>query len=211
RVHPQELRRFDEYKEGWRKQAVKRKADTPADKMRQTKLFCSPGSQLTQPKVDNLIVKFVVDGLHSLSTVEEPGFIQLVTGLRPGTSVMSRRSLGRRIDEEWEKFLDDAREKLSGQSYVATTADIWSTHHRSFMGVTVHWIDADTLSRGSLALACRRFPGSHTYDRIAEMLEDIRQSFDISREKVVATVTDNASNFAKAFREFGFCSEITDQ
>lgn len=36
-----------------------------------------------------------------------------------------------------------------------------------------------------------------TYDRIAEMLEDIRQSFDISREKVVATVTDNASNFAK--------------
>ncbi|XP_040063760.1 uncharacterized protein LOC115330107, partial [Ixodes scapularis] len=168
-------------------------------------------SQLTQPKVDNLIVKFVVDGLHSLSTVEEPGFIQLVTGLRPGASVMSRRSLGRRIDEEWEKFLDDAREKLSGQSYVATTADIWSTHHRSFMVVTVHWIDADTLSRRSLALACRRFPGSHTYDRIAEMLEDIRQSFDISREKVVATVTDNASNFAKAFREFGFCSEITDQ
>ncbi|KAM7296462.1 uncharacterized protein ISCGN_021620 [Ixodes scapularis] len=179
--------------------------------MRQTKLFCSPGSQLTQLKVDNLIVKFVVDGLHSLSTFEEPGFIQLVTGLRPRTSVMSRRSLGRRIDKEWEKFLDDAREKFSGQSYVATTADIWSTHHRSFMGVTVHWIDADTLSRRSLALACRRFPGSHTYDRIAEMLEDIRQSFDISREKVVATVTDNASNFAKAFREFGFCSEITDQ
>lgn len=55
---------------------------------------------------------------------------------------MSRRSLGRRIDEEWEKFLDDAREKLSGQSYAATTADIWSTHHRSFMGVTVHWVSA---------------------------------------------------------------------
>lgn len=79
-MHPQELKRFDEYKEGWRKQAVKRKADASADKMRQTKLFCSPGSQLTQPKVDNLIVKYVVDGLHSLSTVEEPGFIQLVTG-----------------------------------------------------------------------------------------------------------------------------------
>ncbi|KAH6929934.1 hypothetical protein HPB50_007001 [Hyalomma asiaticum] len=58
------------------------------------------------------------------------------------------------------------RAQLSAQNYVATTADVWSTPHRSFMGVTVHWIDADSLCRKSLALACRRFPGSHTYDRL---------------------------------------------
>ncbi|KAK8788878.1 hypothetical protein V5799_021346 [Amblyomma americanum] len=79
------------------------------------------------------------------------------------------------------------------------------------MGVTVHWIDRNSLSRRSLALACRRFAGRHTYDKIGELLEDIRQDFDISHDKIVATVTDNASNFVKAFKEFGLRSEIIDE
>ncbi|XP_077513696.1 uncharacterized protein LOC144124718 isoform X2 [Amblyomma americanum] len=211
RVHPLELQSFEVYKEGWKKTTTKRKADTANEKMLQTKLFCSTRSKLSVPEVDNLIVRFVVDGLHSLSTVEEPGFVALITGLRPGSTVISRRTLGRRIDEEWEKMLGDVRLKLSDQDYVATTADIWSTPHRSFMGVTVHWIDRNSLSRRSLALACRRFAGRHTYDKIGELLEDIRQDFDISHDKIVATVTDNASNFVKAFKEFGLRSEIIDE
>ncbi|KAK8771923.1 hypothetical protein V5799_024833 [Amblyomma americanum] len=79
------------------------------------------------------------------------------------------------------------------------------------MGVAVHWIDRNSLSRRSLALACRRFAGRHTYDKIGELLEDIRQDFDISHDKIVATVTDNASNFVKAFKEFGLRSEIIDE
>ncbi|KAH7968660.1 hypothetical protein HPB52_010522 [Rhipicephalus sanguineus] len=103
------------------------------------------------------------------------------------------------------------RAQLSAQNYVATTADVWSTPHRSFMGVTVHWIDTDSLCRKSLALACRRFPGSHTYDRVADILEEIRETYDIPLQKIVATVTDNATNFAKAFKEFGVCLENSDE
>lgn len=54
--------------------------------------------------------------------------------------------------------------------------------------------------RKSFAIACRRFPGTHSYDRIAKMIEEIHQSLEINRDKVVATVTDNGSNFVKAFR-----------
>lgn len=44
--------------------------------------------------------------------------------------------------------------------------------------------------------------GSHTYDKIAELLDSINSDFDISYKNIVATVTDNASNFCKAFKTY---------
>jgi len=45
--------------------------------------------------------------------------------------------------------------------------------------------------RRSYALAFRRFYGIHSYDKIAEVLEEIRKEFKIDENKLVATVTDN--------------------
>ena len=90
---------------------------------------------------------------------------------------------------------------LEAQQYVSTTADIWSANNKSFMGVTVHWIDADTLARKKAAIACKRFRGRHTYDAIATELEDIFSQYGLTYNKVTACVTDNGSNFVKAFKE----------
>lgn len=63
------------------------------------------------------------------------------------------------------------KKKIDVQDYVSATADIWSVNNKSFMGVTVHWIDAGTLIRGKAAIACKRFRGRHS--AIATELEDI--------------------------------------
>lgn len=66
------------------------------------------------------------------------------------------------------------------------------------------------MSRGSAALACRRFRGTHSYDKIAELLDRINSEHALSYTKVVATVTDNASNMIKCFKEFGFIPKQID-
>ena len=68
------------------------------------------------------------------------------------------------------------------------------------MGVTAHWIRED-LSRISVALACIRFKGSHTFDAIAEQLFNIDSDFGLDHHNIAFTVTDNGSNFVKAFNE----------
>lgn len=69
-------------------------------------------------------------------------------------------------------------------------------------------IDERNLERCSAVLECKRFHSPHTYDRIAEMLDEVNISFGISHEKIVSTVTDNGSNFVKAFKEFGVSVSI---
>lgn len=58
------------------------------------------------------------------------------------------------------------------------------------------------LERESAALACRRFRGSHTYDKIAELIHEVHSEFKLGPKKVLKTTTDNASNMVKAFTVF---------
>ena len=85
--------------------------------------------------------------MHPLSVVEEPAFVELVTGLCPSANVMSRRTLGRRVDDMFKSKMLVVKDELCKQEHVCTTADVWSTSKRSYMGVTCHRVDADTLSR----------------------------------------------------------------
>lgn len=177
---------------------------------KQTKLFSGP-SQISQKKMDDLITAYVVKGMHPLSTVEQPEFIGLVQGLNPEATVISRRALGRRIDNDFTSKVNALKEALRGVKHLCTTADIWSTCVSSFFGVTAHWIQPDTLERQSTALACRHFPSPHTYNSIAETLDEIHAEYGLSHECIVATVTDNGANFVKAFKEFNVSAVCVDE
>ena len=92
---------------------------------------------------------------------------------------------------------------------MCTTADIWTAHYRSFMGIMCHWIEPEILDWKSAALACERIMGHHTYDVIAAKISQVHAEFQI-QGKVSAKVTDNGSNFVTAFNEYGGC-EMEDE
>ena len=85
--------------------------------------------------------------------------------------------------------------------YLCTTADVWTSHNRSYLGVTGHWIDPVLLTRRSAALACSRLLGHLTYDVLAGALDAVHAKFGI-REKAVMAVMDNGANFVKAFSTY---------
>jgi hypothetical protein len=59
-------------------------------------------------------------------------------------------------------------------------------------------------------LACQRIIGSHAFDVLADAIHDIHTKFGV-REKIRRTTTDNASNYIKAFSQFGKVCESLPQ
>lgn len=155
---------------------------------------------VSQQKVNDLIMNFVVGDMQAFSVVESPEFIQLVTGLQPSKTVLTRKAITACVEDKHSDMLKTLQNTLSGVIAVCTTADVWTCCNRSFFGVTVHWIEESSLERKSAALACSRMRGKHTFDLIASTL-GIRSKFRIAN-KVICTVTDKGSNFVKALKEF---------
>ena len=90
--------------------------------------------------------------------------------------------------------------KLNAAHWVCSTADCWFSRRKSFIGVTVHRI-ADQLNRQSACLAVRRVIRNSSYNVLAQFLVEIYDEYEIAR-KLTVTITDNGSNFVKAFNCF---------
>nr|XP_012226038.1 PREDICTED: uncharacterized protein LOC105674340 isoform X1 [Linepithema humile] len=210
RVHKSILKEYDQYKIETKikgpRETRKHKTDTDdtdTSKLKQMKLFDPRRQNISQQKkIEENILRYIVGSMKPLSTVDDPNFIKIFADINSDLEIPSRRTLGRRIDDDYNRTVEHLKQTLQNVNYISTTADIWSTKHKSFIGVTAHWITQD-LKRCSCVLDCRRFKGTHSYDRIAEMLLDIFSEYGLKHEQIVSTITDNGSNFVKAFAEFG--------
>ena len=164
-----------------------------AKKLHQQQLITGPprnANSVTQSAVNSAIANLVVGALLPLRIVEVPEFKELIKTLQPHRHVMCRSTLRALLVAEAATMKEKLVSLLKDQAYVATTTDCWSAYGRSYLGVTVHWIDGDTLQRKSAYLALRRLQGSHTYDVIAAALDDVHAEYSI-RRKIVRTTTDN--------------------
>lgn len=92
---------------------------------------------------------------------------------------------------------------FSKANSICLTADIWSYKNKSFLGVAGHIMDEETLTRKSYVLAFTYFPAPHNYVTIKNAFETIYKKYGIQTKRIVATVTDNGTNFMKAFNVFG--------
>jgi len=158
---------------------------------------------ISQQQAEKLIRQYIVNSLSPVSHVEHPSFVELLHGFAPHINLPSRWTLTRRIEDVQAVFISNIQKELNNGSFICITADAWTgfKNRRSFMGVTAHTLTGE-FKRKSFALACRFFPGTHSFDRIAAMLSNILKQYNVPLEKVICCVTDNGSNFVKAFREF---------
>ena len=83
---------------------------------------------------EKVLVAFVVDAVISLSLMENKKFIKIFATVSLPLHEPSRRSVGKLILDLASNVRAKLKNKLQGQSHLCTTADIWSTKHRGYMG-----------------------------------------------------------------------------
>lgn len=199
RKHPHQLKNYSKLTSA----SQKRKVETShTSNSKQLKVDSLPPKHVSQATVDKAVLRYIVQGLQPYSVVELPSFKDLINGLRPSTSVITRPTVRSKIIKAAQTMKEKVTAAMSEVEWIATTTDCWTARRRSFIGVTAHWIDTESFERRSAALACRRLKGSHTFNVLASALNDIHLEYKI-RNKIVCTTTDSGSNFVKAFRVFG--------
>lgn len=127
-----------------------------------------PGKRLKQSEFEGHLVEMLVEDMQPLATVERQGFRKFCGLVMPQYSLPSRRQAGRILNDMYERE-KKLMELLIDVRWISATADLWGAHKRAYMGVTIHFINPETLKMVSSALACRRFHGAHTAVAIGTM------------------------------------------
>ena len=139
--------------------------------------------------------------MNSLRTVEKGGFNWLMDGLIGNLKVKKRTFFTTKLKQDYSNTKTALCMALEKATDICTTADMWTSHRRSYLGMTAHW-KGEYLKRRSACLGIHRVKGSHTFDVIATEINKIHKEFKI-KNKVNVMITDSGSNFLKAFRIFG--------
>ena len=103
--------------------------------LRKKKINLSP-LQFNQKKLDADIVEAFVNNAVSFRIIEDRSFRQIFTNFSEPVVLMNLESLSERILSDYSKYNDFIKTKLAYVKYICTTADIWSSKSRNFLGVT---------------------------------------------------------------------------
>lgn len=179
------------------------------------KIINKKGASVSKNALENAIIRFMIQDMQPLMRTETDAFQNLIAVCLGYSSkseltfkILSARTVSRRISEMYNKHVEQLVNILSKQSWFCLTMDIWSCKTRSFLGVSIHYIDDESFERKSFVLSCEDFPRPHTHQHIAERLQMLYEKFSLQPSSIVASVTDNGSNFVCAFKVFGRTSNF---
>ena len=119
--------------------------------------------------------------------------------MKGNVKMSQRKSVTSQLKREYVLMDSNLKARLGEVNLVSTTADISTANNKSFLGVRVHWISNSILESSKATMPCKTIRGRHRFDVIGTEIKQIHPSYGILG-KVVATVTDNASNFAETFK-----------
>lgn len=76
--------------------------------------------------------------MRPLVTCEKQSFQKLILGLTGSNDmsiIPSRKQLSSQLEFKYKQYISNLTNLIEKQNYICTTADIWSTNNRSYMGI----------------------------------------------------------------------------
>jgi hypothetical protein len=164
---------------------------------------------LSQTKIDDyykkkdmsdprqLLIRFIVNGNHPFSIVEEEDFREFIGNLNSTFTIPSRFTIKRDII----KTFSDYKSKLIStfnkiDSKIAITTDIWtSMTNKPYAAITAHFVGENKKLSHVLIDFCL-IPHPHNGEKIKKILLDTFDNYEING-KIVSITSDNAYNNIK--------------
>lgn len=150
-----------------------------------------------QDKADSSLLKFLIENNISFNAVDSDSFKDFY-GILTASSSQSKlkptasSKLKELLEEKYDLFQRQLLEFLSTIEFGAVTGDKWtSSSHLPFQAWVIHTLSSDWRMKNILMSA--RSISKSTSAMLDKDLQDILNMFDC-KDKVVALVSDNASN-----------------
>nr|XP_046480872.1 E3 SUMO-protein ligase ZBED1-like [Neodiprion pinetum] len=159
-------------------------------------------------QITQTIAEMITRDSLPYSMVEGIGFKKLMKTVAPLYNVPCRKTITELIDTKYEEKKTIIKQKLKSIKNICLTIDEWKDMQlRSFLGVTVHFIENYEMQ--SMSIACEPLHENHTGEYLSEMILKVCGDWDLSIEKIVSVTTDNGSNIVKAVEiSFGRAKHI---
>ena len=122
---------------------------------RQSSIEAALSVKVDQEKALKLYYNFFISSIVPAHITDSQNLREFLCYVAPDFSVPSRRKLTRDIGQLGEEAKGKLIDILAKVKFVATTADSWSAHNRSFLGMTVHWVNSTILKRKKAVLGIK--------------------------------------------------------
>ena len=152
--------------------------------------------------IDQALIRMIAINMQPATIVEDTGFQSLVCLLDSWYQLSSRRHIMRSLlPDMYITRAGEIKRELLQISHVAVTSDLW-TSRTVIIAITCHFVTSKWELK-FLVLAMFGLKKDHTAEHIAASFPKVAEEWGVSR-KVVAMVTDNATNIVAAVRHTGW-------
>ncbi|XP_051806099.1 zinc finger BED domain-containing protein 4-like isoform X2 [Acanthochromis polyacanthus] len=161
----------------------------------------TPGMDTASRKqaLNRCIINMIIKDCQPLSIVEDEGFREMLQTLEPSYAIPTRKALKEMVSERYAAETQNIKEKLHSTNAISLTADMWtSVNMEAYLAVTGHFFDTEN-KMCTTVLGVKYFPKSHTAENIAEVTQDLIDSWAITG-KVARFVTDAGANMIASAR-----------
>ena len=144
----------------------------------------------------DLFINFLVKLNLPLHFVDEPAFVNMLSGFNNRFKLPCRQTMSKSIiPSKAASAKAILKNKLRMVDYCSLTCDGWTSEGgHSYLGLTVHYIESFQLK--SYLLALKHMTKKHTSEVLLDELNSVLDSWEL-RSKVLAISADGAYNIRK--------------
>jgi hypothetical protein len=154
-----------------------------------------------QQKLTLDLIDWIIDDMQPFTVIKNKKFQKLINNLESEYQIPAISTIKNIMFKAVQQTKEQLKQCLSSATISASfTTDEWTSNHKPYIGVTIHWISADfKLHQALLSLEENLYP--HTAINLFHKLKSIFEQFNIEN-KFIAGVTDNAPNIVAAMKNF---------